>query len=119
MCLADVLLSEVSPDNLDHAVVWRPEWEKAHVFSLTVEQIDECSMVDCVGFPGLGRDLGAIDLVGKGELTDVMHRSSQTDEARVKKGHIVCQLLDCVALRINSDEDRLNIVTRWVDEIDG
>ena len=68
------------PDDLDHAVRWRTGWKKSQIFSIAVDQIDESGVVDCIGFAVLGCDLGVIDLVGEGELTDVVRRSGQPGE---------------------------------------
>src|SRR5580692_13072981 len=83
------LLGKMLLDDLDHAVGWRAGWKKPQIFSIAVDQIDESGVVDCVGHAALGCDLGVIDLVGEGELTDVVLRSGQPDEARVKGGHVV------------------------------
>ena len=77
------------PDDLDHAVGWRTGWKKAQILSVAVDQIDEPGVVDCVGPAVLGCDLGVIDLVGEGELTDVARPSRQPDEARVKGRHVI------------------------------
>jgi hypothetical protein len=81
--------------------------EKTQIFPIAVDQIDKSGVVDCVGFAVLGCDLGVIDLVGEVEPTDVVRRSGQPNEARVKGRHVVGEMLDSIALRIDRDEDRL------------
>jgi len=76
-------------DDLDHAIGWRTGWEKPQIFSIAADQLDKSRVVDRVGLAVLACDLGVIDLIGEGKLTDVVLRSGQPDEARVKGRHVV------------------------------
>ncbi len=82
--------------------------EKAEI-AVAADQIDDAGVIDAVVRAALVFDLGVIGLVRQRHRADLFGCSGQPDQAGMEEaGGIIGKLGLRVALRIESDEDRLD-----------
>ncbi|MEA2859350.1 MAG: hypothetical protein QOC72_1389, partial [Methylobacteriaceae bacterium] len=102
------LISDLPANDLDEPLRRRLRRHEAEILPPAPDEIGHASVVDRVVLAAPALFLRIIGLIGERDLADVFRRAGETDQPRVEGRDIFGKTLDRVALRIESDEDRLN-----------
>src|SRR5882724_12342741 len=90
---------------------------EAKILAVAAHQIDDAGMIDRILPAPLIRHFRIKRLVGIGDLSNLLRRTGETDQAWVKRRDIVREHFG-VPLRIDRDEDGLDTLGRGAERIE-